>query len=542
MTFILKNPQKAKMSKKYSEAEIRKAQNNCAAWMKKTIIAANGKILGLYSFSAKEMTIINYNNGLRGKLYDFEAPYLRDAVWSLEMKMQLIWSIAHDIKIPSFWLAQQEEDVSKSDIIDSKNRSLAIYEFFNNDFPMSIEIDKKIMDLYWCDLEKCKPRQSKFTTKLNPTQEKLKNLNITISNYTISVNTVVGCKTTQRAELSAILSKSVSWTVEEALFNFNWHGKSLFKFLFKFCLQETKLSNNITDKSTAENKRDKGTIFIAKIFWLLYGDSFQDSYSERSLGNNINSYKKESNKSPFVKYIETLNEKSINFINKENMTKPLESLENFQGLFEFIKSDFSRIDSLRKTSKLIHNIMMIHGITKKLYANDMLDVIVHIERKIKEEVFTHAMLKNEKQKFFDLIKLFKSKKLGIGAVATAQSTTLGKIRERKKIFEQSLVELDFDIGIKNKRISKSQREHAIFQSNGYDPITREKLLDGEIHADHRNSKALYSNPGQIVVMSSESNRLKNNITSDYAKNLNGFMNYGNAEIKALENFKANKAK
>jgi hypothetical protein len=530
------------MSKKYSEAEIRRAQNNCPVWMKKTIISKSGKVLGLYAFSTKEMTIINYNNGLRGKLYDFEAPYLRDAVWPLEMKIGLIWSICHDVKLPSFWLAEQLEDASNSDIIDSKNRSLAIYEFFNNDFPISIDIDGETTDFYWCDIEKCKPPQSKFTKKLTPTQERLKNLNIRINNYTISVNTVVGCSTTQRAELSAILSKSISWTVEEGLFNFNWHSKALFKFLFKFCLQETKLSNNITDKSIAENKRDKGTIFIAKIFWLLYGDLFKDSYSERSLGNNIQSYKKESNKSPFVKYIEKLNKEILDFIEKENMTKPLESLENFQGLFEFIESDFSRIDSLRKTCKLINDIMMIHGITKKLHANDMLDLIVHIERKIKEKVFTHAMLKNEKQKFFDLIKLFKSKKDKIGAIATAQSTTLGKIRHRKEIFEECLVELDFDIGIKNKKISKNQREYAIFQSNGYDPITGEKLLDGEIHADHRNSKALYSNPGEIVVMSPESNRLKNNITSDYAKNLNGFMNHGKAEIKALENFKANKAK
>jgi hypothetical protein len=509
---------------KYSQEEIIRAINNCPNWMRKTIISDNGKVFGEYKFETKEMNILTYNDSLRRKLYDFDACYLRDAVWSLEMKMGLIWSICHDIRLPSFWLAEHSEDASKCDIIDAKNRSIAIYEFFNNDFPIFIEVDGKEQQFFWQDIEKCTPPEPKSTKKLTDFQERLKNLNMTIRNYTISVNKVSGCSVLQRAELSAILSKCVSWTVEEELFNFNWRSKSLFKFLFKFCFQETRLSNNITNKAVSNNKRDKGSIFVGKVLWLLYGDFFKDNYSDRGLGNNIKSYKKEEKKSPFVKYFENLNKIILEFIEKQNTTRKLECSKDCEELFEFIGSDFDRIISLKKTCKLLNDIIMIHGITKKLDANDMLDTVVQIERRIQQKIFTHAMLKNQKEKFYNLIKLYREKKDEAGDKATSQSTTDLKIKYRSELFEKCLKELDFDLGIKNKGISKKQRENAIWESNGFDPISKEKLLDEDLNCDHGDPKSLSSRPGKITILSSQSNLLKSNLTPKYSKDISDFMN------------------
>lgn len=515
------------MQKKYSQEEIDRAIHNCPNWMRKTTISDNGKILGDYKFETKQMNILLYNKGLRTKLYDFDAYYLRDAVWSLEMKMGLIWSVCHDIKLPSFWLAEHSEDASKCDIIDSKNRSIAIYEFFNNDFPLFIEVDGKEHQVYWKDIEKCTPPEPKSKKKLTDFQERLKNLNSVISEYHISVNKVFGCSVLQRAELSAILSKSISWTVEEELFNFNWYSKSLFKFLFKFCFLENELSKHISNNAVSKNERDKGSIFVAKVFWLLYGDLFKDQYADRGLGNNIKSYKREENKSPFVKYFENLNEKLLEF-STNNMDRFIESSKDCEGFFKFIQSDFSKILSLRKTCNLVKKILSIHGgksgIIKNLAVNDMLDIVVHIERKIQEKIFTHAMLRHKKTEFYNLINLFRNKKDQAGAEAVSQSSISAKIRYRRDIFEKCLVELNFDLGIKNKSISKKQKQNALWESNGIDPITKEKLLNGDTQFDHGNSKALSSNPGKITVLSSDSNKLKTCIDKKFSNNLNDFLN------------------
>jgi hypothetical protein len=178
---------------KYKESQIQRAISSCPFWMSKSIIGSNGKVLGAYEFESKQINLLTYNDSLRRKLFDFEAYYLRDEVWPLEQKMTLIWSICHEIVLPSFWLAEHPDDASKCDIIDSKNRSVAIFEFFNNDFPIPIEIDEKNHLFYWKDIEKCTPPEPRSQKKLTELQERLKSLNQVIRNTTIPVNKVFGC-------------------------------------------------------------------------------------------------------------------------------------------------------------------------------------------------------------------------------------------------------------------------------------------------------------------------------------------------------------
>lgn len=506
---------------KYNEEQIQRAINSLPSWMKANYIGSNGRVMGEYRFESKEINLLTYNDALRRKLYDFEAPYLRDVVWTLSNKMGLMWSIIHDIKIPNFWLAERLEDASKCDIIDSKNRSVAIFEFFNNDYPIPVSIDDKTYFVYWKDIEKCTPPLPGSSKKLTEFQERLKCLNQVIKNYTISVNKVFGCSIIQRSQLSSMLSNQVSWTAEEHLFNFNWFAKSLFKFLFNYCIRDTGLNEYIRNKEVSNNKRDKGTIFAAKIFFLLYGNLFKDVYADRHLGNNSRNCKKEK-KNAFVKYMEDLDDKIIEF-NKNN-EKLINSVSSCKEFFEYLEVDFQKVESLKKTCCQIVQIFKVNSLPYKIAVNDIQDIVVNIERNIIDDVLTHAMIKNNKNrvKFFNLIKIFREAKDKMGDEATSQSSTPKKIRIRRIVFEKCLKEIDLDLGFKKKKITEKQKQNALFKSNGFDPITGEKLIAGDIQFDHGNPSTLSSDPGRIVALSSESNRLKNNSTPEFTENLNNY--------------------
>jgi hypothetical protein len=499
---------------KYNEKQIDQAINNCPIWMSKNVIAPNGKVLGEYKFESKQINLLTYNDSLRRKLFDFEAYYLRDEVWTLEMKMGLMWSICHEITLPSFWLAEHPDDASKCDIIDSKNRSVAIFEFFNNDFPIPIEVDGKIYKLFWKDIERCTPPEPKSQKKLTELQERLKSLNQVIRNTTILVNKVYGCGIKQRAQLSALLSRAVSWTPEELLFNFNWHCRSLFKFIFNYCIQSEGLHLNINKIDVATNHRDKGSIFVGKVLFLLYGEQFKDSYSDRHLGNNIKTAKEEKKKTKLVQYIQNIDDRMTD---NESL---INNSQDCRAFFAYIGADFQLIESLKKTCKCLGSIFKVQQLTKKLDVNDMLDIIVHIQRKVNERILTHAMLKKDKSKFHDLIDNFRKKKNERGDEATAQSSIPSKVQLRREIFEECLRESGLDLGIKNKKLSKKQIENAYWASNGFDPATGELILKPEVN--HGNATSLSSNPGKVEVLDSETNRYLNNMNLEFTKKLSDY--------------------
>jgi hypothetical protein len=300
------------------------------------------------------------------------------------------------------------------------------------------------------------------------------------------------------------------------LFNFNWRSKSLFKFLFKHCIQDENLHINISIKDISTNHRDKGSIFIAKILWLLYGDQFKDCYGDRHLGNNINSCNIQKEKSKFVQYTENLNKKMSE---AEILIDCPQECKNF---FEYIGADFKIIESLKKTCRCLNHILQVQKLIKPLSANDMFDVIVHIQRKINEKILTHAMMKKDKSKFHDLISNFRNKKDEIGDEATAQSSIPGKIKLRREIFEECLKESGLDLGIKHKKLSKKQKEDAYWASNGLDPVTGEILFEPQVN--HGNATCLRSDPGKVDVINAETNRLISNLTPEQSGQISKFHN------------------
>jgi hypothetical protein len=290
----------------------------------------------------------------------------------------------------------------------------------------------------------------------------------------------------------------------------------LFKFLFKHCIQDENLHINISIKDISTNHRDKGSIFIAKILWLLYGDQFKDCYGDRHLGNNINSCNIQKEKSKFVQYTENLNKKMSE---AEILIDCPQECKNF---FEYIGADFKIIESLKKTCRCLNHILQVQKLIKPLSANDMFDVIVHIQRKINEKILTHAMMKKDKSKFHDLISNFRNKKDEIGDEATAQSSIPGKIKLRREIFEECLKESGLDLGIKHKKLSKKQKEDAYWASNGLDPVTGEILFEPQVN--HGNATCLRSDPGKVDVINAETNRLISNLTPEQSGQISKFHN------------------
>jgi hypothetical protein len=194
--------------------------------------------------------------------------------------------------------------------------------------------------------------------------------------------------------------------------------------------------------------------------------------------------------------------------------------QDCRAFFAYIGADFQLIESLKKTCKCLGSIFKVQQLTKKLDVNDMLDIIVHIQRKVNERILTHAMLKKDKSKFHDLIDNFRKKKNERGDEATAQSSIPSKVQLRREIFEECLRESGLDLGIKNKKLSKKQIENAYWASNGFDPATGELILKPEVN--HGNATSLSSNPGKVEVLDSETNRYLNNMNPEFTKKLSDY--------------------
>lgn len=72
--------------------------------------------------------------------------YQRSEVWDLEQNQMLIDSILRDIDIPKIYLRKLTNAKFKYEIIDGQQRMRAIWNFLNNDFPLSEEANQLLID------------------------------------------------------------------------------------------------------------------------------------------------------------------------------------------------------------------------------------------------------------------------------------------------------------------------------------------------------------------------------------------------------------
>lgn len=67
--------------------------------------------------------------------------YQRGAVWSRAQKQLLIDSILHDLDIPKIYLREVNDGFYEEEVVDGQQRLLAIWEFYENSYPLSKDCD-----------------------------------------------------------------------------------------------------------------------------------------------------------------------------------------------------------------------------------------------------------------------------------------------------------------------------------------------------------------------------------------------------------------
>ena len=94
----------------------------------------------------------------------YEIPeWQRGAVWNRRKKQALIDSILRDWKLPKFYFLRTSDDPEAYKIVDGQQRLTAIFEFFSNELPLSVESAEFFGGRYYRDLpEKCSDQFDDF--------------------------------------------------------------------------------------------------------------------------------------------------------------------------------------------------------------------------------------------------------------------------------------------------------------------------------------------------------------------------------------------
>ncbi|MNK58665.1 hypothetical protein D3C87_777550 [compost metagenome] len=90
-----------------------------------------------YSFTTSNIPVGSWRSYSNGGDLNFDAPYQRGLVWSLEQKVRLIDSLWTGLGIPAVYVREHEitSDNAWMEIVDGKQRVSAILEYFNDGFP-----------------------------------------------------------------------------------------------------------------------------------------------------------------------------------------------------------------------------------------------------------------------------------------------------------------------------------------------------------------------------------------------------------------------
>ena len=92
-----------------------------------------------------------YNRGL----FELDPPYQRRSVWNQEYKDYFIDTVLNDLPAPAVFLFRETtpEGVTKHSVVDGKQRLSTIFEFANNEFPVSERATiSSLAGLYFQDL------------------------------------------------------------------------------------------------------------------------------------------------------------------------------------------------------------------------------------------------------------------------------------------------------------------------------------------------------------------------------------------------------
>lgn len=419
------------------------------------IVNEDGSIKGIVEFSNEPLPIsIFMEKALT--YYETNPIFQRGDVWFPDMKANLIRSIFLGLPIGPVTLCESKNNVAYKNIIDAKQRCLAMFSWWQGKFKIPIEISGEIKYLSWNDI------------KLS-NEPLLANMRQKFEEYKIQEIVFKNMSLPQQAKQFRIINTFIAPSNEELLYGSNYWVKGLYRYVFNNCFG--KIIRHISTKQEKNNDREKGTIFAQRICYICFGGNFEDVWAIRDLGNSLAGEK------PMVKDTKKLNDELEQILDK----KPDTTIdENFIKELCF----YNKIENLKKTCNILSEVLESrNSARKRLKKNDIFDCIIFTMKKIEDGIITNSMIRDDKNQYLCLLTEYIGKKGEAKDSLTGQSVTPRKLKERQELFEKTFNEKIQDKGVKNLPISELDISLALLKSEECCPITKEKINDDNVRVD-----------------------------------------------------------
>jgi hypothetical protein len=431
--------------------------------------------------------------------YDLDPPYQRQACYDTEQQAEIIKAIAYNICIGHVTLAVLPSDYRHKNVVDAKQRLLAILNFFLNRFrvPFIIKGDKRW--LCWNDIKK---------------DESLVHIRQRFEDYQMAVLTYNDLDLLGQSSLFGKVNTSVPLSVEERLYSRYHYAKALYRYVWTKCLKG--LLKHCRDNAEQHNKQDKGSIFANRICFICFGPKFDDAWAVRELSISTTSNKT----SALVKDVKELDEIIIRDIERN---KVYTITDNYVETLPM----FPKMENLKKVCDALISILECENtVSKKINKNDLLDIIMFMMKKMQDKIITLAMLKQQKKEFFKVFKDYIIAKSEKGSRLTGQSTSTTRINERIQLFEECFQKSGIDGGYKNASVPAMEVTKALLNSPAKCPIKGDCLSDRNTQIDHVRDKSKHSST-RYVAISADANQQKSNVDEETTNSLGDYyVKYG----------------
>jgi len=418
--------------------------------------------------------------------FDLDVIIQRDPNWTDEMKAQLIHSIMNGTPIGYCLLCEKPMNVAHKNVIDFKNRSIAIIDFWDNKFSIDVHLvqeDESVISKRMTWGEICESPEPQ-----------LQNIKEKFQNYKIHCVVYKGMNLVQQAKMFLTTNTNMPMRNEELLYGYHFWSKGFCRLAHEIILG--KLIEHTKAKQEKDNIKEKGTIFIHRMMYTCFGPELDDVWAVRDVGN--------SKTKPFVKAAGRLNVKLAKLIDEKNIGR----LDQ-----DFMKSTpyWDNIKLMKQCCDRLYDVLKYNNPAKKnLLKNDMFDCVIFFMKKIREEKLTISMMDDFPELYFNVIKSYVQKK-SEDPTLTGQSVTIKRISERVNLFEKVWESLVKDDGYKRQKPTASEISLAYLNSGAECPVTDELFDEENTRMEHGDSKSKFSET-DFHIASKRGNRWKSNRT------------------------------
>lgn len=406
-----------------------------------------------------------------------DAMYQRDPCWSIWMKQALIKSIFARIPIGAIHLVQKEPDSGFSNVLDGKQRLIAVRDFGKGLF--SIKWEGKTLD--FIALQK---RENKHYLDL-------------FLGYMPQVVKWGFMSLLKQRQLFEVINSTAALNACEKIYCPNFFARALLKYLYNNCF------HTVLEHCRNEIKTDKrfgGVQWTHRILLLLFGDSLLDSYAIRRI-----------NKEALTNSARLLDDKLCDYFSRSNHIEDFDhklitpTVIDYLGITE-------RVSLVKQTISSINSCLNYQRPwSKKIDSVTMMDFIVFTMKKVTRNILTPASMIEEAPKLHAFYDLYMQEKFtnNLGR----HTTDIASITTREELFETMFQKIDIDKRLKNKTVPVHKRTEALMNAQPWCPVTGEALCDDNICVDHIDPKAIAGGTSYRAI-SKGANRRKSCNTKD----------------------------